>query len=233
MGCQFSIFAGDHEKVHEHSNAGSRVLHGSTLALDGFSVHDDNKPVHWVCYKNEEGVRYYVDTKTGISTWDEPNSPVVVGNSGRAERRKSSILETHEHLQKRMKDIKWVRYIDDASGIAYYKNISTGETTWDKPENFVVNLRDVRQFSVNSLLSRDTSIGADSETEAKAVDHAKRMSDIFGSPQNPTGVIHEEASGMEEVEEEVVEVTLTGDGHTKTSLATSSGDAVDIAGDEI
>jgi len=51
-------------------------------------------------------------------------------------RQKARIKEMKDRCKARKKETKWVQYVDDRTGCAYYCNQATGETTWDKPENY-------------------------------------------------------------------------------------------------
>eukprot|EP00466_Bigelowiella_natans_P010178 jgi/Bigna1/144817/aug1.91_g19525 len=131
------------------------------LPMPTFPTIKKHKNVHWVQYTTEDGVPYYVDTDTGLTKWERPRSPIVVGNK-LPESNKTTLEDevtaktgdededqedTHDDIKERMKATEWIRYVDDNTKAEYFRNLKTGKTTWSRPVLFAVDADDAEDYS--------------------------------------------------------------------------------------
>eukprot|EP00469_Lotharella_globosa_P008105 CAMPEP_0167772540 /NCGR_PEP_ID=MMETSP0111_2-20121227/904_1 /TAXON_ID=91324 /ORGANISM="Lotharella globosa, Strain CCCM811" /LENGTH=292 /DNA_ID=CAMNT_0007662043 /DNA_START=193 /DNA_END=1071 /DNA_ORIENTATION=- len=137
-------------------------------------------PVQWARFRDDRRQSYYFNAHTGETQWEKPNQPYVVGNCVRhrsldsvgsegtkvcsqpSSQQHITGVETQDDFFDRMKDVKWIRHIDQKTGIAYYQNLETNETQWDKPKEAVAhNVEDFEKYvrsreqSTTSLPSMD------------------------------------------------------------------------------
>ncbi|DBA01323.1 TPA: hypothetical protein N0F65_001828 [Lagenidium giganteum] len=73
---------------------------------------------------------YYYNTRTGESSWEEPEGFVDCGTRNPAA---EAITETP----------RWRKYVDDTSGATYYHDEANDVTQWEEPEGYVEATSDV------------------------------------------------------------------------------------------
>jgi hypothetical protein len=98
----------------------------------------------WSAFYDSDGRIYYYNGATGESSWDPPEKynppppegtlPSPVANEEPSEDDNLSPREPVEDQPTTTS--QWAAYQDE-SGITYYYNNETGETQWDKPEDFM------------------------------------------------------------------------------------------------
>mmetsp|Transcript_25637 Transcript_25637/g.35694 ORF Transcript_25637/g.35694 Transcript_25637/m.35694 type:complete len:195 (+) Transcript_25637:260-844(+) len=74
-----------------------------------------------------------------------------------------------KHTERMGDSFEWVKYIDEGRGIPYYCNIKTNETTWEPPDNYVIDI------SVKNFQSTLGSSGARIYSRENSLDKAKEM----------------------------------------------------------
>ncbi|DAZ95959.1 TPA: hypothetical protein N0F65_009260 [Lagenidium giganteum] len=79
-------------------------------------------PTGWSEHFTPQGVRYFYNALTGVSTYDPPTSAVAAAVAQQA--------------KTEPKPGVWMEYKDEASGQMYYYNTETKATVWDQPEEF-------------------------------------------------------------------------------------------------
>lgn len=103
------------EQQQEHINT------SSDLAIDWFPATDPNS-----------GETYYVNERTGETSWDKPEALQQLDNSPHDVTDEIKML-TNGPSQNLPPG--WFAATDAHSGDEYYVNEHTGETTWDRPED--------------------------------------------------------------------------------------------------
>ena len=86
-------------------------------------------PSGWEKMTTEEGDRYYMDGKTGDTTWDAPAGSTG-GSTGIEE--DSSMLNSEHTRSETVLPSGWGK--DEHEGDKFYFNEKTGETAWEAPE---------------------------------------------------------------------------------------------------
>lgn len=102
----------------------------------------------WVEHEDDTGNKYYHNEKTDETTWDRPPEFDQMATDGEDEKRaglsspKHGLDEDDGDGNQQDKDDEeprragdWLEHEDD-EGNKYYHNEKTGETTWDRPEEF-------------------------------------------------------------------------------------------------
>lgn len=109
--------------LQEHNNS------SADLAIDWFPATDPNS-----------GETYYVNERTGETSWDKPEALLQLDNSPHnvaANEQKDEIqmLTNGPSQNENSLPPGWFAATDAQSGEEYYVNEHTGETSWDRPED--------------------------------------------------------------------------------------------------
>lgn len=126
-------------------------LHPRTAAADGYAtaVVETAEPAvdeegaagetQWTEEVDDEGNAYYYNWQTGESLWQRPRELLV---SMRRAAAAAAFRTEAEGAPEAVADAgaeaggaedEWAEYLDEASGLTYWFNAVTGETTWTKP----------------------------------------------------------------------------------------------------
>ncbi|TMW69479.1 hypothetical protein Poli38472_001635 [Pythium oligandrum] len=115
-------------------------------------------PAGWTEHFTPQGVRYYYNAATGVSTYE---APTASGASNGTTATPVAATPT----------ATWIEYKDEASGQMYYYNTITKATVWDQPEEFRI------QQARAQVQQMQTSTAADFEVvdeERKRREQKKR-----------------------------------------------------------
>lgn len=119
-------------------------------------------PTGWQEARTPQGVPYYYNTATGVSTYERPtettpqaHAPVAAGPVASAS---SSGAATN----------LWIEYKDESTGQAYYYNTVTKASVWEEPEEYRM------QKAREEVESMQVDTKAQSDAEAKALARKKR-----------------------------------------------------------
>ena len=148
------------EKAEEKGDEGSSIA-GAVTAMKAASK--------WLEVRDEEsGGVYYYNNETGDCQWEKPDDFDGASAEGIAKEHMEKILKAKLRLaaldsdtrnkikaaqqeQAKLKaegKLEWVECYDPSSDAFYYTNKTTGATTWDKPENYVMAADDEMMLAV-------------------------------------------------------------------------------------
>lgn len=166
-----------------------------TDVLDTNEATNGVDQVHeWSAFYDSDGRIYYYNGTTGESSWDAPdkyNPPPSEGASPEAneEPAEGNVSPEPSAEQKTLKSSQWAAYQDE-NGNTYYYNNDTGETQWDKPDNFVEEEMPGQEEAV----SKEQNEGSDGEEPEPTMDN----DDAEKVVQDPEGDAQEAAPEPEE-----------------------------------
>ena len=127
------------------------------------------KKLKWVEVKDEEtGGVYYFNNETGECQWDKPADYAGATAEGMAKEQMEKILkaklrlaaldsetrnkikaaQSFQKIAKEEGKLDWVECYDPGSDAFYYTNKVTGDTTWEKPENYIMAADDEMTHAV-------------------------------------------------------------------------------------
>ena len=103
----------------------------------------------WQEHETDDGDTYYYDVVTGVSSWEKPPNLCITEADLRewyTQRNREAKAAPNEEQEAdgaaddsrldvvaRGPENKWVEYSDDATGTAYYHDVLSGQTVWEKP----------------------------------------------------------------------------------------------------
>ncbi|PWN43710.1 hypothetical protein IE81DRAFT_66365 [Ceraceosorus guamensis] len=131
------------EEALEELGIPSKVFRRSRSATEGWTgtLGDETWGAHfWVVIEQPSGKSFFANPETGECVWAVPAGTIVLPPS---------------------KEGQWWELFDDNRKLPYYFQTSTRETTWHKPEGFVIPLAAIQESSMGKRFSR-MELGEDS-----------------------------------------------------------------------
>jgi hypothetical protein len=121
----------------------------------------DSIDCEWSAHDDGSGNVYYMNT-AGESSWEMPEAYRIIKNQGPYSSLPSSQMSRalKEALDSGFQEIHgestWIEERDEASGIIFYFNTRTGESTWVKPPDFDGDSSELYDSEKIKVFSRST-----------------------------------------------------------------------------
>ncbi|KAI2503862.1 TH1 protein [Fragilaria crotonensis] len=147
----------------------------------------------WTAHRDDDDAIYYYNEETGESAWDPPDEgyhdPEDLMSGGSDNNNKSNNNTNNQN--------HWTKHTND-EGIEYYYNEDTGETTWDKPDDYVDDELDDNQD--NGTSDEHFHAGEEENNNNKKKNQPLQDMDMDNNPSSPTMIEKEDGNDDEEVE---------------------------------
>lgn len=133
--------------VHQH---GAAVTVVAASLPQGWTEHTDPG----------SGKTFYYNAGTGQTTWDRPSCPSALQPQGPTHA--AEVAQTSDTVATSgalTLPSGWTEHADPASGRNFYHNASTGETTWERPQETFGKCLSEQQVAVNKTPSGHTHSG--------------------------------------------------------------------------